>query len=517
MFRPFKIVPSIHLIAAAPLAVLLASAWAQPSFADRPSPTSQPKPASQPVPKATDAAVVELATEPVNLAALGVRLYPPIGAGIENTTAGTKATAQVAAADGSWVILLSGARTVNARTTLEDAAKAALEQLTAKMTVIQTDTKNEYATASARLLTTAADPGGPGGPKLLINNGGLEREFKRFYVQMPGARESEQVVRGYCVTRLGPSQFLTFELVTNWTNYPNARRVYETVIAAAEIEDPTLMNADRASAVKAGVKVIEAVTPEVLTAIMSEGGANGERWERFYRPSPSGLDADATEVGYRRVTVKRGTRAEIESKRGAIAPEGLIVQLDARGLDRVKMLDGKVIEGRIIDSKSVFFMGNDRTEETWTVRNAIREGSEVLQITELGARTSLSMSIKLEGVATKIVKPVVPEEGYVSRVESYLLPRIIVKSGVMADLGFYAYQSDAEAVVLRRDTLSEDPASPGVLRLTTKLSEDRKPQIMLFTEKGEWLRTEMADGTVWEPISLERLVSLWRGKGLPMN
>jgi len=31
------------------------------------------------------------------------------------------------------------------------------------------------------------------------------------------------------------------------------------------------------------------------------------------------------------------------------------------------------------------------------------------------------------------------------------------------------------------------------------------------------MRTELPDGSIWEPITFERLVQLWRSKNLPMK
>jgi hypothetical protein len=41
--------------------------------------------------------------------------------------------------------------------------------------------------------------------------------------------------------------------------------------------------------------------------------------------------------------------------------------------------------------------------------------------------------------------------------------------------------------------------------------------VSYYNGKGELMHTEMPDGAIWEPVTKEKLVHLWRSKGLPME
>jgi hypothetical protein len=153
------------------------------------------------------------------------------------------------------------------------------------------------------------------------------------------------------------------------------------------------------------------------------------------------------------------------------------------------------------------------------VRNAIRKDGKTDTVTEIGARTGKSLVVTIEGTGLpqRTVKPVFQGDGYISRVEAWLLPQLLVKSRVTSDFAFYSYQSEAGSVCLRRDTLEQPIDKPDCWKLTSKLSDDKKPQVSYYNGKGELIRTELPDGSIWEPISFPRLVQLWQGKNLPMK
>ena len=41
--------------------------------------------------------------------------------------------------------------------------------------------------------------------------------------------------------------------------------------------------------------------------------------------------------------------------------------------------------------------------------------------------------------------------------------------------------------------------------------------ISLFNDQGDLIRTELSDGSIWEPIDPKALVRLWRDKNLPLD
>ncbi|MFZ2874018.1 MAG: hypothetical protein WAZ94_05995 [Phycisphaerales bacterium] len=470
-------------------------------------------PAQSPAPQPPTGAAVEFSDELFRLDTVGLTLMLPSDVSAQSTTVGSKSGVQIQPREPSWIVNIQTPKTANPDTTTAQAVDE-----------IATQVLRESGEAWAK------DPAG-GKPSLVGYNGEIIEPRKtilinglpaeRVYVKVPGEREGF-VVRGFTVFKTTPAQFVTFELISPEAGFARARSIYETFVGTATFEDPSRVGADRAAAVTAGLKVFERAGEAELREVIEQVP---ERWERFYRPAATGADSDATELGYRRLRFSVGTRAALGATGHAGSRDpGFVAQLDARYLDGARVVDGKLVAGRVVDSRSVYFMSFDRADEAWTVQNAVRAGtpsgkSQPKVFTETGGRTGRSMFVSITGPGTpgRDVRPVFQGDGYVSRFESLLLPEILIRAGVQADLGFYTYQSSAETIKLRRDLLEQPSEMLGAWRLTTRLTEDKPAQVSVYNDKGRLVKTELADGTLWEPIELDRLVSLWRSKGLPMD
>jgi len=468
----------------------------------QPTPKQGGKPSTPPA-ATTPSLAVELGDQPFRLESAGLSMFLPVDATAQSTTIGEAATVQVIPATSTWLINIQTPRSSNPETTPAQVADQVVTQHFKNAGEIF-DVKPGEAPDPSKIV---AVKGNLIEPRKAVSVNGQSAE--RVYFAVPGAAGGPAVVRGLTVFKTTANKFVTFELVTTEPQFAAARRIYETVVATATFEDSTALSSDRAGVIMAGTKVIEGLRPEAYEAVLA---AQPERWERLYKPAPGGADADATEIGYRRIRTHVGTRAELVGAGGGRVgdrQEGYIVQMDARILDR----------GLTYDSNSVFFMSPDRNDEAWTIRNAIRKDRTVDQFNETGARSGVNMSVKVDGTgrAEQLFRPTFQREGYLSRVEAWLLPQLLIRAGVEANFGFYSFQSDAGLVRLRRDSLDQLPDRPGVWQLTTKLGEDKPAQVGYFNEKGEHIRTEMHDGSVWEPVTIEKLGRLWKSKGLPMD
>ena len=69
--------------------------------------------------------------------------------------------------------------------------------------------------------------------------------------------------------------------------------------------------------------------------------------------------------------------------------------------------------------------------------------------------------------------------------------------------------------------LEESAESPGTWKLTSRATEDSKPEISTFNERGDFLRTELLNDSgetmYWEPTDLQKLLDLWKQKNLPIE
>jgi hypothetical protein len=209
-----------------------------------------------------------------------------------------------------------------------------------------------------------------------------------------------------------------------------------------------------------------------------------------------------------------GTRRDVDSAvSGPLASQqGVVVRIDARILE----------DDRIVDSQSTFFMAPDRADEVWTIAMSIKADKAKTTHTETGARSGDSMTVRVEspGRPVQNVRPQIAGEGYISRVEAFLMPQIIVRSGIASVFGFYSYQSQAQTIQFRRDSLERTtPADSKVpeaaWKLSTRLSEDQPEQVSYFSKDATLLRTELGSGAIAEPTSGDRLLQVWKSKGLP--
>ncbi len=107
--------------------------------------------------------------------------------------------------------------------------------------------------------------------------------------------------------------------------------------------------------------------------------------------------------------------------------------------------------------------------------------------------------------------------GYVSQVQSFLLPQLLILGGMSNEYAFYAYSSRDQQIRLRTLRVERPAHNPLLWRVTVSVRPEEPPQISDYTQGGNWLRTVLADGKIWEPIDLTRLAELWRRKGLPMD
>lgn len=439
--------------------------------------------------------VFEDRSDAFRIESVGLSFYLPDGVLAEATRMGDQAVVRLEPGDKLWFGTVTTPRTSNPQTTAEQVADEAIKQILGAAGVVSRG--GEVVGLKGQILSRDA--------ALIIN----ERNAARFYVEVP--REGkEPAVRGQTIFKTSADQFVIFEYFTDRSTHDRARQVYETMVASATFAAAGDVSEARAAAVRAGMAALARVSEEDLREIAA---SRGERWERLFKPGPTGAESDDTEIAYRRVRVWIGPRSDLREGKPGVdkgdSAQGLLVRIDARSLDGP----------RVLDSQGVYFVSLDRADEAWTLRNAVREGKETAVYTETGARSGKSITVNTEATGSpgKVIKPTIQGDGYVSRGESFLLPQLLVRAAVPTDLAFYTYQSDSGTIRIRRDELSQQPDRPGVWVLSTRLREDAPPMVSRFTTDGELIRTELPDGSVWEPVKLDRLIRLWRDKNLPMD
>lgn len=452
----------------------------------------------------TPPAVVTFEKKPFRMETVGLTMQVPEGASVETTSAGTSSTTRIVPADALWVMNIQTPRTTN-------------ENLSTVQVM------DDLADKILKLMGEVLDPTGKvlGLPGRVIERTETlrigDRDASRFYAELTPANTGVAVVNAYTVFKLTESQFVTFELLVPKAEFDKARAVYETLVATVRFEDTDALATSRQAAVNTGLALFQALAPETIDQIIK---AQPERWDRLYRPTGTGIDADADEVAYRRTRFSRGKRGELDPRKPAAQynatdrAEGYLVRIDSRFLQKPGSVDQT-----IGDTMGIFWMSPDRSEEVWTVRQTIKQGAAASTFVETGVRKdkALTVTVHGDGMQDKTLRPLIEGDGYVSRVEFFLLPSLLVRSKTPADFGFFCFQSESSRVRLRRDSLEPDPQRPGSWILTTRQHEDADPQVSRYDDKGRLQSATLPDGAVWEPIEFARLVQLWRRKNLPMD
>lgn len=443
---------------------------------------------------------LEFTGEKVRIESVGFAMELPASCRAESNGVAGNPAIQITPSDGTWIINATVQRSGSGGT-LKEIADAMSQQATGAQL------------NPAQLMDRVSN----------LSIGGQPAE--RFYLKRPSIETSKPaLISGYTIFEPLKGQFVVIDVTAGEPLWTKARPAYETLVATATFEDPKLIEQGRRIAVEAGIKLMADVSPAVLAEVV--GTSKKERWERMAVPATSGAKGDDQELGYRRITTWMGKRGEMELGRdrarmsGSDLDEGALVQIQARLLLPSTKVSGQASGQRaVIDVFSSFFMAKDRASEAWVVKMTQRDGAKAVTSTETGARVGDQMTVRIDDPsgATRNLDPVVRGGGYVSRVEGYLLPQLLVRSKIPIEFGFYAYQSELSRIALRTDVLEAAKDAPGMWRLTTKLHPDAKPQVMTLNERGEVVRTVLADGSEWTATTLDELRRLWQSKGLPLD
>ncbi|RMH13882.1 MAG: hypothetical protein D6695_02660 [Planctomycetota bacterium] len=458
---------------------------------------------------------VPLAHEPLVVDGAGVRMSVPVDSLIEHDVYDKIATSKVILPDNLGAVVVQERRTRKLDLDTEAVADEIIKQLLAiggRFGFIHDDDD----------LSVGRDEHGNPEPVIVTSRSVLLSRNKQYpvagykadhaYVAIPREGSDDYTVRGSTLVKTDPGRFILFELYTSRAHYKKAREMYEVMLATATIEDPAHIAARRAAAIDAGVKALATLTESDYREIFEN---HPERWERLYRTAPTGATSDEEEIGYRRIRARIGQRGEMSPNKprqkwsSDDEQEGYIVQIDARLLDL----------GGIIDTRSTYFLSLDRNEEAWVVNMSIRKEAGTSRWQEIGARRGSEMSVNIvpESAARTKIRPQIQGEGYISMVESFMLPQILAHIAIPADYAFYSYQTSSGTIRMRYDSLDAPGREDGPWTLTTRLNADAPPQVTTIAPDGRILLTKLSDGRRWEPIQFEQLVRLWKNKGLPLD
>ena len=530
----------VHVLAAS---LVASNTFAQPRKEQAPAtPPTSTGPASAPASgPAGSPGFIEFSDKVVRLESAGLSMKLPIKCQATTNAALDASSIQIIPDDSTWLVQIESPRTSRVGITLKEVCDAMIAQTIAasgeivEKNAAKKEGEFEFGTRTnlhrGQVIERQDDlklPGWPAAARFYVETYPDETAGNRSAPDADGNRVKLAVIRGFTIVQVASDRFVTFDMRTPKPNFADVKRTYETMLATSTFVDPGKMQTGRKAALEGGMAILQRFDAAALKELIDK---NPERWQRLFISSKTGAASDDTELGYRRIRCAWGKRGQLDPARkesqytSVERQEGLVVWLDARVLDIDPLSPTRKIR-QVIDSASVFFMSPDRQQEAWVTRNAKRDGKTTSQITEIGSRnvTDMIVSVTANGDAQQ-VRPIIQGDlassGYLSQAEARILPLILISKRVPTEYGYYVWNSAAQAIKLRRDVLEELSDGSGSWKITTRATEDSKPETVFFNEKGDFLRTEMpndaGDTMRWEPISLERLVSIWKQKNLPME
>lgn len=431
---------------------------------------------------------IDFESSPIRLDALNLNIFLPKGSVSETTKFGNSATMGIGFPGQIGVLLIKEQKTSDPDLTIAQVADNIIKQLT------------RFGNSRTGNIISHEK-------QLKINF----RVGERFYVRIPGQDGKPDAIRGMTIFKSQPQRFIIFDLTTLERDFSKSRTLYETTVSTMDLGNPTNTDMKRAAAIKSMLAFLDVRSIEDYQDAMT---GKKDRWERLYLPAASGDEMDATEYGYRRIRSWGGFKGELSDKPRSSWNE------DDRSLGYFVQIDAMALEDNVrVDTKATFYMAEDSNEESWTIKMSLRrDGAQQTSIIT-GARSDTSMAIVLDQSDSPPTKshPLIQGEGYMSQVQTYLISAMLAHDADVGEYASYAYNSSLGAISLRWDIVEKPEETPDLIRITTKVSNDTPATVAIYNSEGAMLRVRLANGRIWEPIELDRLIKLWKKKGLPIE
>ena len=492
--RPLCLVGLVGLLGL----VLVVPAGAQPITI----PKNTRPPGERPAPTANDPRLpptlvaTNLSREQLRIETVGLSMSVPEGSVVVQASTGDGTLSfNVVPGENEWAMAVSTRRTKSDQTSVQQMAEGITKQMLALAPLLDAKTR-EMTYSRVEVLHRDMD----------FRVAGCATPGARLYFAIPN-ENGPRGIKGYTVFKPLPGLFVLFELSTAEPQFDKARAAYELAVATAAFVDPTVALKARADALANGLAFAGQLDVSALQRALPEG----QQAFRLYQPgTPPQPD---TEKGYRIITYERGKRSDLGRDVAMSStrddPEGIIMTIQARIL---------APNGMVIDSESNAFSAYDRSSEAWVSRTSVREKDAARKqpqvFTETGVRQGKSLSVftRQPGKPDRSAQHELQGREYLSQVEVQLLPMLLDRASAEGELGFYAYRSDTGTVSLRRERVQGQKDGS---KITTTLRDSEETQTTLVRDSSRYVRTELPDGSLWEPIEPEALLRLWRSKSLP--
>lgn len=248
------------------------------------------------------------------------------------------------------------------------------------------------------------------------------------------AGKPQRMMLAQAIIQLDPLTFAVFEARCPLAEAPMVQPTFENVLKTIEIVDPKELEAERKKQIELGRQWRLGVRGEAIHKAMIP-----EQWYRMI----GNENGRATDYGWMRVQQGKSTQT---------GKPGSKVVIEAR------LRVGQFY----YDSLGEYFLADDDTFETWSNRTTERpirprpntpKDHRYPTVVQTGVRTGGKITIKSEDPTNGVRQRhfLEPETGYLSQVESLMLPQLLPIS--RATYGFYFYNTQTGSVSYRTETV----------------------------------------------------------------
>jgi hypothetical protein len=120
-------------------------------------------------------------------------------------------------------------------------------------------------------------------------------------------------------------------------------------------------------------------------------------------------------------------------------------------------------------------------------------------------------------MAPTVTRPLIQGEGYLPQAITHLLSPLLARRAQVGEFASYAYNPGSNTITMRWDTVEQPADKPGLWIVRSRPDDNTPATSHVFNAQGRLMRSELHNGRLWEPIEPDRLLSLWKRKGLPLE
>lgn len=309
----------------------------------------------------------------------------------------------------------------------------------------------------------------------------------KLYFLVPNKKHGDWVA-GQAFMLVGGRTVAMFQMQCLAHRFAKQRKLFESLLHSATLEDPQKLNGQRQRQLTAGVDWLQTITDQRINQAL-----HGPRWFR--------ITQNDKDVGYECVTAANAR------------------QMGDKGVRVLKQLHIDAGKSTYVSIES-FFASRNGSIELWSIRSA-RYNNAKPKITlpgagkppehaiwsEIGVRSNNDITVSRHTPSKHTTHHwKKPHNGYLSQVAAKLLMGMLPHQHAKR-YAFYAYDANTGQLSLR--LVSVKPLAGGKFQVTVRRTPDRAPRISTYDSRGRLIKRRLPDGRVLLRTQPDQLRKIW--------